>query len=350
MTQPDGSSVANPTPLLMIPLRRCGSHALRLRLNFNPDFYSPYPIHLVEFMPLLPCYGDLDDDYNYFQLIVDLVGLQTATMVKWDGVALDPVQLFSALSTRPRSVHAVVWEMLFSAGRAHGARVVMDKSLESVHYAEELIAQIPGMRFLHVVRDPRAQVASLNKSIILHFDTLLNAQLWRDNHLLARQLIERHPDRVLTLRFEDFIRDQETELRRVCEFLDLTFAPEMLDVANSDEAKRISTISSLWESNASRPLSSNIDKFRRTLTPEQIDVIEAITGDLMDAYGYERLSSASSVDVDQAAIQAAHERSEVERKAAWERLRVQDPQDYQLRQFRSDYLAMLKARFERQRA
>ncbi|MCI5207282.1 MAG: sulfotransferase, partial [Candidatus Electrothrix sp. ATG2] len=36
-------------PVLMIPLRRCGSHALRLRLNLSPEFYAPYPLHIVDF-------------------------------------------------------------------------------------------------------------------------------------------------------------------------------------------------------------------------------------------------------------------------------------------------------------
>ncbi|MET5021331.1 sulfotransferase, partial [Burkholderia pseudomallei] len=31
-----------PRPVLMIPLRRCGCHALRLRLNLNSQCYSPY--------------------------------------------------------------------------------------------------------------------------------------------------------------------------------------------------------------------------------------------------------------------------------------------------------------------
>ena len=86
-----------PRPVLMTPIRRCGSHALRLRLNFSPDFYSPYPMHLVDFMPLVELYGNLKDDQTYFQLVLDLVGLQNSTMVKWDDVALDPVQVFEAV-------------------------------------------------------------------------------------------------------------------------------------------------------------------------------------------------------------------------------------------------------------
>ena len=31
---------ARPQPVMMIPLRRCGSHALRLRLNLSPQFYG----------------------------------------------------------------------------------------------------------------------------------------------------------------------------------------------------------------------------------------------------------------------------------------------------------------------
>jgi len=152
------SEVNRPQPVLMIPLRRCGSHALRLRLNFSSDFYSPYPLHLVDFMPLLPSYGDLDNDENYFQLIVDLIGLQTASLVKWSDIVLDPISLFDSIRGRPRSAHVVAWEMLFQAGMSRQAKVLMDKSLDNVHYAEELISLFPEMRFLNVIRDPRAQI------------------------------------------------------------------------------------------------------------------------------------------------------------------------------------------------
>ena len=94
------SEVQNrPRPVLMIPLRRCGSHALRLRLNFSPDFYSPYPLHLVDFMPLLRLCGDLNSDDNYFQLVVDLAGLQTASLVKWPMLRSIPYRYLKASRT-----------------------------------------------------------------------------------------------------------------------------------------------------------------------------------------------------------------------------------------------------------
>src|SRR5712692_338971 len=136
-----------PQPVLVIMFRRCGSRGLRLGLFFSSDFYSPYPRHLVDFMPLLRLYGDLNSDDNYFQLVVDLAGLQTASLVKWADIVIDPVSLFESIKDRPRSIHVIAWEMLFEAGVKHHSKVVMDKSLDNVHYAEELITLFDDIRF-----------------------------------------------------------------------------------------------------------------------------------------------------------------------------------------------------------
>ncbi|MEM9088616.1 MAG: sulfotransferase [Cyanobacteria bacterium P01_F01_bin.53] len=334
-------SPQRPRPILMIPVRRCGSHALRLRLNFSDDFYSPYPLHIVEFMPLLPLYGNLANDFNYFQLVIDVVGLQNATMVKWDGVSLDPVAIFENIKDKPRSIHAITWEMLFVAGQQHRAKVVMDKSLDSVHYAEELIELFDDMLFLHVARDPRAQINSINRAIIHDFDILLNTLTWNKAQDAARALAEKYPDKVLTIRFEDFIQNQAVILQRVCTFFGIPFLDTMLDISSSNEAQSLSGLSDLWATNSSAPIPANVDKFKKTLTLEEIQLIETLTAEHMSYYGYERMTQGATL-ITEAAIATAKEKSKKGKQAAWETMKVQDPQDYQLRKFRADYLAMLR--------
>jgi hypothetical protein len=333
----------------MIPLRRCGSHALRLRLNFNADFYSPYPLHIVDFMPLVPLYGDLEDDRTYFRLVTDVIGLQAASMVKWPGVVFDPVEVFEAIRYEARSVHRIVWELLLRAGEQHGARVVMDKSLDSVHYADALMSLFPDMLFLNVVRDPRAQVASMSKAIIHDFDTLLNAQTWVATHRAANALITKHPERTLTLRYEDFLTHQEDTLRRVCAFLQIDYLPQMLDVSGSTEAKQISQLSALWTSNCFPPIAANIDKFKQQLSLSEIEIIETLARDDMARYGYERMTDANAV-IDTAARQAAREHSEAARQAAWQELEQSNFRDYVLRKHRANYLAALRERLMDQTA
>ncbi|MDJ1171698.1 sulfotransferase [Roseofilum sp. BLCC_M154] len=332
-----------PKPVLMTPIRRCGSHALRLRLNFSPKFYSPYPLHLVDFMPLLELYGDLADDFTYFQLVIDLVGLQNATMVKWQNVALEPVAIFESIKDRPRCVHTVAWEMLFQAGQQHGAKVVMDKSLDNVYYAEELISLFEDIKFLNVVRDPRAQIHSINRAIIHEFDTVLNAITWVKAHETAMALAEKYPERVLTIRYEDFLTHQEGVLRQICQFLEIEFLDSMLDVSQSSEAQEIAVLSALWSTNSSPPILANIDKFKQDLSDAEIEIIESVAKPIMDSYGYEFMTQAG-IKVTEEMLTVARELNSQKREKAWMDLREKDPRDYQLRKFRSDYLGMLKQR------
>lgn len=338
-----------PMPVLMIPLRRCGSHALRLRLNFNPQFYSPYPLHIVDFAPMMALYGDLADDRMYFRLVSDVIGLQAVSMVKWPGMAFDPVEIFEAIRHEPRSVHRIVWELLLRAGEAQGARVVMDKSLDSVHYADELMQLMPQMRFLNVVRDPRAQIASMNKAIIHDFDTLLNTRTWIDAHRAADVLIERHPERVMTIRYEDFLYDQDATLKKVCTFLAIDYLPAMLDISRSAEARQISQMSALWSSNCFAPIAANIDKYKHQLSSQEIALIETMTAHYMQRYGYERATE-GALDIEAAAYDSARRRSALAKDDAWRRLEATNFRDFVLRQHRAEYLLAVRERMERHAA
>lgn len=332
-----------PRPVLMTPLQRCGSHAIRLRLAQNPTFYSPHPLNVIDFMPLMEHYGDLADDNTYLQLVIDLVGFQNVNLVKWPGVAIDPLTVFDAIADRPRSVHVAFWEIMTQAAGQQNGTVVMDKSCESVVYAEDYLALFPDMLFLNVVRDPRAQVNSINRAIIHDFDSLLNARRWVQAHDMGTALAERHPDKVLTIRYEDFVNTPEPVLREVCDFLGIKYLEAMLDVGSSKEAGSISGRSALWETNNKPPIRANIDKFRRQLGEADIEVIESVAAGYMRKFGYELMTSANA-PVGAQQVEEARKRSAERRELAWEELRANDPRDYLLRRYRGWYLNALRAR------
>ena len=314
----------------------------------DPSFYSPYPLHLVDFMPLVDLYGDLGEDETYFRLVVDLIGLQNATMVKWDHVSLDPVTVFEALADKPRSVHAVVWQMLIEAGEQHGADVVMDKSLDSVRYAEDCLELHPDLRFLNLVRDPRAQVSSMNRAIIHDFDTTLNALRWVEAHDIAQTLAAKHPDRVLTVRFEDFVADPAPVLQRICGFMGITYSEEMLEISDVEEARRLASRSALWKTNDKALTTGNIAKYIQHLTTDEIQLIETLAAGHMARYGYTRITD-GQIAVTPEMIAAARTRSVTASQRAWQQLHDRDPQDYQLRRYRAWYLQTLRERLTSER-
>jgi len=332
-----------PRPALMIGRRRCGSHFIRLTLGKSPEFYSPYPLHIIDFLPLVPLYGNLNNDDNYFQLILDVIGLHNMNVVRWPAISFEPISIFDAIKTKPRSVHTITWEMLLQAGRIHNAAVVMDKSLDTVLYGEELTKLMDNILFLHVIRDPRAQVASMTRAIIHDFEPALNAISWKEAQDAAEQLAEKYSGRVLTIRYEDFLNDIETTVRKITSFFNIKFLPEMVDTKASDEAKRLAKQSALWESNAKPPDLSNIAKYREFLTPEQIEQIETICGDYMDRYNYKRETKAAAFINDEIIAQAK-QRSDVRKQIAWNKLKNDNIRDYQTRKQRAWYIAAVRQR------
>ena len=247
-------------------------------------------------------------------------GLQAINIVKWPGVTFDPMEIFDAIEGETRSVHRIVWELLLRAGERHGARIVMDKSLDSVRYADELMTLFPGMLFLNVVRDPRAQVASMNRAIIHDFDSTLNAMTWNEAHRLARRLAEQHPDRVLTIRYEDFLTDQEHILRQICAFIDLEFLPQMLNISRSQEASELAARSDLWVSNGFSPILANKDKYKSQLGMDEIEIIETLAQDHMRYYGYDFMTPAMAAVPVTEHLAACARRSVEGREHAWRQL------------------------------
>jgi hypothetical protein len=226
----------------------------------------------------------------------------------------------------------------------------MDKSLDNVRYAEELMHLFPDMLFLNVVRDPRAQVASMNRAIIHDFDTTLNAMEWVEAHRIGRELLAKYPDRVLTIRYEDFLDDQEAVLRKVCAFFGIDFLPGMLDVSRSPEALQISQLSALWSSNCSGPIAANKDKFKTQLSAEEIEMIETLAQDHMRYYGYEFMTIAQAAMPDTETLRAARIHSETCRQRAWSDLEQNNYRDFVLRRFRADYLCKVRSNLEQIRA
>jgi hypothetical protein len=92
-------------------------------------------------------------------------------------------------------------------------------------------------------------------------------------------------DRVCVLRYEDLVRDTEGEMRKVATFLDIPYKASMIQP---------SILGQPWLSNSvdekNRTASSvyvETDKFRKKLTPLEIQMIESECGVLMKKSGYE---------------------------------------------------------------
>ena len=101
------------------------------------------------------------------------------------------------------------------------------------------------MLFLNVVYNSLAYVNSINRAIVHDYDPMLNTIFWIKAHEQVRKIAEKHPDCILTIRYENFLTDQEVVPHRICQFFGIEFLDSIMDVGNSQEIKDISVLSTL---------------------------------------------------------------------------------------------------------
>lgn len=196
----------------------------------------------------------------------------------------------AVLTAQPDSFASLV-DGVFSAWAQQQGKVRWGVKMPSyVTRMDELGPLFPHARFIHIVRDGRDVALSMTGLSwgTRHIPTL--AEDWRWMTVLGRKMGNLLGDRYHELRYEDLVRDPESHLRAICEFLDEPFDPQML--AYSDDAtKRMPAESMRWHaSSVSPPDESKIDRWRTGLTKSDQIIYEQIAGGALRMFGYERLN------------------------------------------------------------
>ena len=79
----------------MEPSIRIQSVACHAR--WNPEIAAPHPPHILQrFLPLLPKYGDLTDQSNFYRLAQDVCELVTVNPVPWEGITIRADEVVAA--------------------------------------------------------------------------------------------------------------------------------------------------------------------------------------------------------------------------------------------------------------
>lgn len=153
-----------------------------------------------------------------------------------------------------------------------------DKSTPgSFHYLYRLSRVFPEARYLHIVRDGRACVASSLKAGFFDRDHLHAALAWQFNVRSANRLGGQldDPSRFLEIRYEDLIAQPGPTVAAICEFLGVTLEPALL--AHSEQiGSRIPEITDVeHHRNVGQPLfSDSLEKWRDEIPMDTLRSIQ----------------------------------------------------------------------------
>ena len=147
----------------------------------------------------------------------------------------------------------------------------------------------PDCRYLHIIRDPRAVIAStfppgLETAARARL-TVRRCFLWSRSVHRCRHHLGRLPGRYFALRYEDLVTRTKEIMRRVCQFLDI---PAEESVFTATRLGLPVSPNSAFPVTAPPGVvfSSQVHGYRGALSPAELDCIEQLLGPQMMACGY----------------------------------------------------------------
>jgi hypothetical protein len=172
-----------------------------------------YPV----FRPYLSLYGNLEDPRRFDRLIRDVA--RSLALRGWDPPP-------SVAEIRDRAERPTLADLLGAVLELHARREGKPRAGEKTpqHHAflPEILERVPQARVVFTMRDPRDTVFSTARA----FGTSPAGGV--EGWLAAWRSWQRVADRVLTVRYEDLVRQPEPVVHQICDHVGESFEPGML--------------------------------------------------------------------------------------------------------------------------
>lgn len=170
------------------------------------------------------------------------------------------------------------------------------KEVWSTEFVPPLADAYPDSKFVLMMRDPRAVVASKNVQETTKYPWLFLIRQWRKLAVLA-WLYSRSSDlskRVFVVRYEDLVQSPEATANQMCDFLDIGLDEDILNPGNFRDGH-----GDLWLQNTSygeenEKVSFNtdsVDKWKNVLDDRTVEYVEQLCFAEMELFDYEYAGS-----------------------------------------------------------
>jgi len=223
---------------------------------------------------------------------------------RWSDFNLDPGELKNAIESLPNTASAgrclaAFWQLY---ARKQGKQRWGDKTPGHILCLSSLAEQLPEARFVHIVRDGRDVVASMRSIWFARQRSVADlAADWARRVALFREETDARQLPARVVRYEDLVTSPEAILRMLCDFIEVDFAPAMMQYYQRAD-KRLEEIGHLklgaemidrseriaiHSLTRTPPTKDRIGHWRHVLKSEEVATVERIAGDTLREYGYE---------------------------------------------------------------
>ncbi len=269
-----------------IGTQRSGSNLLRTMLNQLPEIAAPHPPHILKtFTPLLPIYGDLNQDANFESLLNDVCLWVELNPVTWQSSKMDRAMIKD--SCKENTLIEIFFRVYAYYATLQNSEYTCCKSMNNVHQYTALEKAGLNPYYIYLHRDGRDVACSFKKAIIGEKHVYHIARQWKADQEKSMEVEKKIPSsRFIKVKYRDLINDPEPVLKNISSFLHVPFKQDMLNYFRAEESIKTARSGMMWQ-NLSQPIiAGNYDKYLKELSPEEISIFEVVAGDILEKLGY----------------------------------------------------------------
>jgi hypothetical protein len=224
-------------------------------------------------------YGDLADVRNLDRCLAALARYKHARFLGPDLPRLRS-EMRSGPATYPRLFALIHEHFAERAGKPRWG----DQSGLVERYAEPIFASLPGVRIIHMVRDPRDRYEG-SLAMWPSGGGRVGAAVarWRYSIDLGERNARRWPDRYRLLRYEDLVREPERVVAELCAFVGESFEPGMMAMPDAPTYR-----AKLAEGadGVPRITDAHIGDYRGRIPPHELAFMQGRLAKRMRRHGY----------------------------------------------------------------
>jgi hypothetical protein len=257
-------------PVFVLGSGRSGTTLLRQMLNAHPRIHLTHEAGFYSaaqpFRKRLSARAWLERYYGSFPFA-------------WLGLSVAEVESELPAPLGEHAYPAAFCAIMRAKAQQHGKPRFGDKTPYDSRHVGAILKDFPDARIVHIVRDPRATVASLARM------PWAPSSLGMVNLFALAQVEALAPfrNRIHEVRLEDLLAEPEAELRKLLEFVGEDWDPRVLEHAKyaPEDAPPYPWLASAKE--AARPTAEG---YRKALSPAWIRLIEGTQRKIFARYGY----------------------------------------------------------------
>jgi hypothetical protein len=169
--------------------------------------------------------------------------------------------------------------------------IIGDKSpLNSLYLKKLYNGAFTEAKFIYLSRDPRDNISSIKKLRSKGFSPSIDilANGWKQSAHQFLYMLEKVPQQILFLRYEDLIVHPKEELLKICDFLNIPFDKNMLNYHKTKQNYSADFIENYQKKLFSPPDKKNHNNWKKELTVKEVKKIEYQCRYYMEKFNYEQ--------------------------------------------------------------